>query len=54
MSMSPESKVKRPKPDAFWTALAKRSDDSGLFRHEKRRRALLAAAVQETAGLSRH
>ena len=52
MRVSLKSKVQRLKPDASWTALAERSGDSALFRHEKRRRASLAAAVQKSAGSS--
>jgi hypothetical protein len=44
--MSPKSKVQSPKSAQFWTALAERSGDSALSRHQKRRRASLAAAVQ--------
>jgi len=52
MSVSLKSKAQRLKPDASWTALAERSGDSALLRHEKRRRASLAAAVQKVATAS--
>jgi hypothetical protein len=52
MSVNLKTKDERLKPDASWTALAERSDDSALARHEKRRRASLAAAVHKVASSS--
>lgn len=54
MSVSLKSKVQRLKLKASCTALAARSGDRAMLRHEKRCRASLAAAVQKVADISRH
>ena len=52
MIVSLKSEVRRLKSDAYWTAPAERNGDSALLRHDKRRRASLAAAVQKVADSS--